>query len=171
MPDVDLAVRARHADETHARRASASARERWITRCPRSRAIASSGLPADRRGQPMTTAVGSTWRHQTDDPHAYRTQMIEDSGILTIRPQPSRHARPTAPRRRSFPRRRLNQMETTSQRRLTHGRPPSPVPMPDCQREPRPHAPATARQSHLPPDVDPSSGKTLLRTVGGETLT
>ena len=159
-----LTVRARHADETHARRGQ--------RQCLRA---VDNPLPALTRDRQFRVALADRRGHHDDgsrvhvggimtdvDSHAYRTQMLEDTGILTIRPLNRRAARGQQLRDDAHSRAAdTNQMETIPQRRLTHGRPPSPVPMPDPPaREPRPHAPATARQPPSPPDAStPAAGR------------
>ena len=97
-----------------------------------------------------------------EDTHAHRAQVIKNRRLLAVR---AHHGRTTRREQLGDDAHAgasdANQMKTILQRRLTHGRSPSPVPGPDRPvHEQHPHAPETAKQPPCPPSGPNPAGGT-----------
>ena len=97
-----------------------------------------------------------------EDTHTHRAQVVKNRRILAVR---ARHGRATRREQLGDDAHAgasdANQMETILQCRLTHGRPPSPVPGPDRPvHEQHPHVPETAKQPPCPPSGPNPAGGT-----------
>ena len=151
-----LTVRAGHTHETHpgrGKRQGLRAVDHPLAALTRDRQFRVT--LADRRGHHDDGSRVHVGGIMTDvDSHAHRTQMLQHGRILAVRPLDNRPARAQQLRDDAHASATdTNQMETIVQRRLTHGRPPSPAPAPDRPaREQHPRAPATATQPPCPPD-------------------
>ena len=158
-----LTVRPGHAHETHTRRRQSQrlgAVNHQLTARPCDRQLRVV-LADRRRHHNYRCRVHMRGLVTNKDTHPDGAQVLEHGGILAVR---SLHGRATRGQQLRDDAHAgttdANQMETILKRRLTHGRPPSPVPKPDQPaRGPLPHAPATATQPPYPPDAStPATG-------------